>query len=221
MSKKITKKFTFTAPDADYVVDGATERKITSTYKGLSCIWVYVDVNTGKSPQFVSDGDLPDPTTTWRHRSVLLNADNPNHILLMDLLSSSKGHTNNKEYTIELNSAGDIKDAPEFIFRHSDLEEPPANRYYDLDKTHIDEKGVVTYEYLDNKDEEFHLDNIEFMIEQEILKTEEKKKDPVVIETPKAIERCNRHIAVLQYAKDVLLKTVKPWKIAIPGIHEV
>jgi len=221
MSEKITKEFAFAAPDTDYVVEGAGEREITSTYKGADTIWAYVDVNTGKEPQFVSEGDLPDPTTTWRHRSVLLSADNPNHILLMDLLSNSRGHTNTDEYTIELNSAGDIEGAPNFVFTHSDLVEPEASRYYDLDETHVDENGVVTYQYFDPKDLEFDINEVEFMLEQEILKTEERKKDPVVIETPGAIERCDRHVAVLTYAKDVLLQTVKPWKIVFPGIHEV
>lgn len=221
MSEKITKEFTFTAPDTDYVVDGAGERQITTTYRGSDKIWAYVDVNTGKEPQFVSEGDLPDPTTTWRHRSVLLSADNPNHILLMDLLSNSKGHSKTEEHTIELNSAGDIEGAPNFVYKHTDLVEPEASRYYDLLETHVDENGVVTYQYFPPKDLEFDKATVDFMFLQEILKTEERKKDPVILETPGAIERCDRHIAVLTYARDVLLETEKPWKIAVPGIHEV
>lgn len=221
MSEKIIKEFTFTAPTADYVTEGSAERQITTEYKGADSIWIYVDVETGKNPQFVSEGDLPDPTDTWRHRSVLLDANNSNHVLLMDLLSGSKGHLNNEEYSEQLNEAGDITEAPDFIFKYSELKEPSAVRYYDLEETHVDNNGIVTYAYQTPVDIESYKSWLQSIIFQKIIDTEEKLKDPVVIETPAAVNRCNRYIAILNYAKDVLLENTQPWKIIVPDLHQV
>lgn len=222
MSEKIIKEFTFDAPDTTYIIEGAGTRQITTTYKGVDTIWAYVDVNTGKNPIFVSEGDLPDPTDTWRHRSVLLSANNENHILLMDLLSSCRGHSKNEEFTETFNEPGDIEGAPEYVFEDTDLIEPPANVYYDINETHIDENGVITYKYLDPEDLVTFRKNLIQAVENVILSTEEKLKDPVVMETPAAVDRCNRHIAILTYLKDVLLvSSIDPRRLVLPLIHQI
>jgi hypothetical protein len=221
MSENITKEFVFTAPNDDFNVEGTTYREISTTYRGADTIWIYVDINTGKNPQFMSEGDLPDPTNTWRHRSVLLTADNPNHVLLMDLLSTSRGHTNNTEYNEQLNQIGDISGAPNYMFSFSDFEEPSAVRYYDIKETHVDENGVVTYAYFPPIDLDRYKEFIKSIIFNKIQQTEEKLKDPVVLEIPSAIDRCNRYISILKYADEILLETTKPWKVIVPDIHEV
>lgn len=221
MSEKIIKEFTFDAPVESYSIENSMLRKITSTYKGLSKIWVYVDVNTGKSPQFVSDGDLPDPTTTWQHRSVLLDSNNPNHVLLMDLLSTSRGHSKTEETTEQLNTPGEIVGATEFVFYYTDLEEPPANRYYNLDEIHVDENGKVTYK-LDNFDVTPIKWGLTNTLNYEISNAELKlKDDPVVVESSAAVARLNRYIAVLTFARDTLLEREHPWKIVVPRIADV
>jgi hypothetical protein len=222
MSENITKEFTFDAPEGPYVVEGAGTRQITTTYKGADTIWVYVDVDTGKNPMFVSEGDMPDPTDTWRQRSVLLDANNDNHILLMELLSSSRGHTDWEEYTTYHNEAGDIEGAPEYVFTDIDLVNPPSFRYYDQDETHIDENGVITYAYKQPEDMDVFRQNYIIGVAMRIQATQEMLKDPVIIETPAALARCNRHIAVLTYLKDVLLESsIDPRTLDCPDLHEV
>lgn len=218
--------FSYDAPASHWYDADAAIRQINSKYKGAETVWVYVDVDTGKNPQFVSEGDLPDPTTTWRQRSVLLNANNPNHILLMDLLTWSKGHTlvytDDDCITENVTTAGDIEGAPDFVFQYTDLAEPPAIRYYRVAETHIDESGVVTYEWdTEEKVNRQAVYNSAFGLRNQ---TENMMKDPVVISVPAALAQCQRHIAVLNYAMENLLheeSTIPAYKVILPLVHEV
>lgn len=216
MSEKITKEFTFEAPEKMYDLSSGKTRTISSTYRGASEIWIYVDLDTGLNPQFVSEGDLQDPTTTWRHRSILLSAENPNHILLMDLLKNSTGHET-EELVENLTSPGDVPLNPNLVFSYRYPKHPSASEVFDLSKTRIDENKVIHYEWSGPKG----MTKEEFLetIRVHKLRTEETLRDPLVISNPNAKNMYTKFLAVLDYIKDDLLERVEPWKIPIPLIH--
>lgn len=213
------KQFTYQAPRKFREGDQSDLIDIISSYKGSESIWIYVEKDTGKNPTFVSEGDLPDPTTTEKLRSVKLSADNDNHILLMDLLSTSRGHNQTEEITETIIAKGDIAGAPNFQMSFTDLKYHPASEYYDLSETHVSETGVVTYKLMPNFDITWEgvIDGINFMLSQ----SEEKTRDPLVLETPAALARYQRHIAVLTHIKDNIANTVCPLKVPVPMPHEV
>jgi hypothetical protein len=107
------------------------------------------------------------------------------------------------------------------VFSYTDLVEPPAHRYYNLDETYIDETGSITYAFnnIDTPHFKWGLINT---LNHEISNTELKlKDDPVIIESPAAVARLTRYIAVLTFAKDTLLEREHPWKIVVPRISDV
>jgi len=213
------KEYTFKAPRK--YREGSQEDlvDITTAYKGAESIWIYVDKQTGKNPTFVSEGDLPDPTTTERLRSFKLFADNPNHIMLMDMLTYSKGHTQLDEEIENIIKKGDIPEAPDFELNYVDLKYHSARDYYDRSETHVEEDGTITYVLRPNFSILWEpiIGTIDMMISQSIEKT----KDPLVLEVPKALARYQRHIAILTYIKNNLANNICPLKVPLPGAHEV
>lgn len=219
MSKKITKQFSFDAPEKNNDFKSNAKKTVNSVYRGASDIWIYVDTNTGLNPQFVSTGDLPDPTNTWRHRSVLLDAENSNHILLMDLLSGSTAHES-VEITEIFNQPGDVSLNPQVVFSYTSKEHPSAIEVFDIANTRVDEKGVVHYEWKKTADGLTKEDLLE-TIRVHKLKTEELLRDPIIFANLSAKETYEKFIAILDYIKDDLIERVEPWKIAIPQLHEI
>ena len=219
MSEKITKPFSFQAPKKMYDLESNEKRTITSTYKGAADIWIYVDAKTGLNPQFMSEGDLPDPTCTEKYRSVWLSADNENHIVLMDVLKGSTGHEH-EEITEYFNEPGDVPLNPNFVFSHTMFTNPSAFETFDRAKIRIDEDNVVYYEGYRGAEGLTKEEMLE-LVRVFKLRTEEYLRDPVVFTNSGAKETYEKFIAILDYIKDDLIERVEPWKIAIPQLHEI
>ncbi len=219
MSEKITKEFSFEAPIENYHFESSDKKTINSTYRGASDIWIYVDQETGLNPQFVSEGDLPDPTDTWRHRSVKLDSNNTNHILLMDLLAGSTAHQSN-EVTEYFNQPGDVPLNPEYVFSYTDLENPSASDTFDVKRTRIDENNVVHYEWHQSHPGLTKNDLLE-LVRVHKLRTEELLRDPLISTNVSAKAMYEKFIAILDYVNDNLVDRIDPWKISIPLVHEL
>jgi hypothetical protein len=219
MSEKITKSFTFQAPKKMYDLESNDMKTVTSTYKGAADIWIYVDADTGLNPQFMSEGDLPDPTCTEKYRSMLLSADNDNHIILMDMLKGSTGH-NSEEIIEYFNEAGDVSLNPNLVFSNKMLVDSSAFETFDIKKTKIDENNIVYYHY---RTSEEHYNKEEFLEIVRVfkLRTEEYLRDPLISTNPAAKAVYEKFIAILDYINDDLIERVEPWKIAIPQLHEL
>lgn len=215
----MTTPFTFKAPRKFREGDQSDLIDITTSYKGAETIWVQLDKSTRKSPSFASEGDLPDPGEHERFTWVLLSADNPNHIMLMDMLSNSRGHDTSDEITETVIAKGTIPEAPNFELTYTDLRYHSAYDYYDLEETHVSESGVVTYKLRPNIDTSWDqiMPGIRLMLEESRQKT----KDPIVLEIPAALARYQRHIAVINYIIDNFADKINPYKVVIPFANEV
>ena len=218
MREKIIKNFTFESPLKMYDVESKSTRLINSTYRGAKEIWVYVDVETGLNPFFVSEGDLPDPTTTWKHRSILLNSENQNHIILMDMLKNSTGHES-EEITEYFNKAGDVSLNPNFVFSYTMPKNPSSSETFDILKTKIDENNIVHYHWKSaiglSKDELLEIVRVHKLKSEEIL------RDPIIYGNIHTKESYTKFIALLDYITTDLINRIEPWKISIPLIHEL
>jgi hypothetical protein len=213
----MVKSFSFEAPKEYLNTSGSDLKIIETEYNGADTVWIYVDKDTGRNPCFVSIGDLPSPGDTPAKRAILLDSDNPNHIILMDMLKNSTGHICNDEFTEYLNMEGDIPEAPTFRYSYTTRIHQNTLHTYELKESVVDENNHVTYQWKSP-----HVTWKEFLIglEQNIIQAELKLKDPIIIDIPAAVSRYQRYIAILKYARDNFAD-VGPWKIGIPGVHEI
>lgn len=218
MSKKITTQFSFEAPEKEFEIESNITKTVASSYRGAETIWIYVDVDTGLNPQFVSEGDLPDPTTTDRHRSILLDSTDATHVILMDLLSGSRAHES-QEVVEYFNQAGDVPLNPNFIFSHVSTAHPCTCEVFDVTKTRIDNDNVIHFAW--KSAQGLTKEELLEMIRVHKLRTEELLRDPAIFTNQAASDMYTRFIAVLDYIKNDLIERVEPWKIAVPQVHEL
>lgn len=212
------KEFTYNAPKEYLDTSGTDLKEVTTTYHGAETIWVFVDKETRGNVRFVSDGDLPEPTPINNDCAVKLSSDNPNHIILMDMLSSSNGHSHTQQIDEELNQVGDIKGAEDFVFVYTRPEHHDTFHTYELKDTTVSESGVVTYQW---KAPHITWEVSERIVTLRLAESMDKLKDPVVSVSPEATKKYQRHIALLEYIRDNFVGKVGAWKVNIPLASDV
>jgi hypothetical protein len=213
------KEFKYKSPRIIYDIESSDLVDITSLYRGLETIWIYVDATTRKNPQFVSDGELPKPDDHKQLTAIKLDAHNENHIILMDMLKNSTAHPHTEEVTIYLNELGDIPGAPEYQFSHTYSKYLKSVVTYDTENTYIDNENVVHYSYRGFNGGTWY--DREVSINLLIGEITEKLKDPLVLEIPAAKVRYERYLAVITYMKENLMHKVHPWLVTTPAPSEV
>lgn len=200
---------------------GAELKEVESLYKGAETVWIYVDKDTGRNPQFVSEGDLEDPTDTETRRSVLLSANNPNQIILMDILAGSRAHPHTSGwFTENLNNEGDVPNNPTWVFKYTTYVDHDTVHTYERSGIVVDEAGVVSYTawkepFLNS------WEHAELRLKMDILDCENQLKDPVVMEIPSMKARYERYISLLKYIQENFVNKIPVWKVEIPLIHQV
>ncbi len=210
--------FTYYAPFELYGNDDEL-REISSTYRGAESIWIYVNQDDGRNPQYMSEGDLPAPQNTDKYRAVLLQASNPNHVVLMDVLANSKGHNHLEMTTEYLNELGDIPEAPDFQFSHTMYKYPSASMTYELTESMVTEDDEVIMFFKQNT---LSWDMLNMNLYNLITEAEDKLEDPMVLDIPAIKDRYTRYIAILKYVLvELQEENVSPFKINIPQINKV
>lgn len=214
------KSFKFLAPLEYLSTSKEQTKEVTSTYKGAETIWIYVDKDTGKNPQFVSEGDLPDPTDTETRRSVLLDANNENHILLMDILANSRGHTHEDGWVTEyLNEEGDIPDNPTYRFEYTTYATHDAVHTYDYNSIIVDENNVVScLEFCNPPSTDWNPAKIR--LESDIVAFTERLNDPMIASFPEVKSKFQQYISLLKFILDNFVDKVPIWKVTIPLYHD-
>lgn len=221
MANKIEKPFTFMAPKEYLDTSGTDLKEIQSVYKGADTIWITVDADTGKNPEFSSEGDLDPLPDVGNRIHILLSAENPNHIILMDVLAGSRGHPHNEGWITEtLNEPGDVPDNPEWVFTYKTYADHDASHAYEKSEITVTRDGLVSYpvwkqpfitswEYASER------------IKMDISYCEDKLKDPLVMEIPSLKGRYTRYKSLLKYIQDNFVDKVPIWKVEIPLIDQV
>ena len=206
-------KFTYLAPN-DYNDLTSGFRTIESEYTGPADFKVHVNAVTRKidrGVEFDHDGspechggsdNSPDDA-----QMILLHSHNPNHIVLMAMLTGCEDHY--AENQVEVICA-------QYNMVYQRHEPPTADHTYDLKNVTIDENGVVTYPW-------YQLDMSWNMLVNQIRshKTAIRERQRVDVLTQSQHDKADRCCEILDY---ILLNEIgknTPWKVALPDIHSV
>jgi len=206
-------KFTYLAPN-EYNDLTSGFRTVESEYLGPADFKVHIDPITRtvtKGVEYDHDGhpevhggsdNSPDDA-----EMIYLHSHNPNHIVLMALLTNCEDHV--AENQVEV-----VCEKYNMVYQRH---EPPApDHTYDLKKVTIDENGVVTYPW-------YQLE-ISWEMIVSVLKGHKnmiRERQRVDILTDAQHQRADYCCEIIDY---IILNEVSknhPWKIAAPDIHSV
>jgi len=206
-------KFTYLAPN-EYNDLTSGFRTIESEYLGPLDLKVHVNLETRKIDRGVEydhDGhpevhggsdNSPDDA-----EMIYLHSHNPNHIVLMALLTNCEDHT-------AVNQVEVVCEKYNMVYQRH---EPPApDHTYDLKNVTIDTNGVVTYPW-------YQLAISWEMIVKNAKSHKEmiRERQRVDILTEAQHQRADYCCEIIDY---ILLNEVSknhPWKVAMPDIHSV
>lgn len=206
------KQFTFQAP-SEYLGNTASNLKtITGNYTGAPTIWASVDKQTQKVVTFSGEGTLPKPDDTDNIFYIKLDQENPNQVILMDMLRTSKGHDFGPIVDEVIHDFTDLG----FTIKYPRWTNEDTNHTYQLSDVTVSENGVVTYPW---KVPHITLDQIKEAVSNRItLYTEEFSKSTIASRRA----RYEKALEILRWIKlNILDGSVSPWKINLPEADEL
>lgn len=207
-------KFTYKAP-VEYNDLASGFRTVESEYHGPHDFKVLVDALTHQiaSVEFDHDGDLAVHNGTDASEGndecymIYLHSHNPNHIVLMALLTNHEGHVANNKIEI-------VCEKYNMVYQRH---EPPAvDHVYNLKKITINRAGVVTYPW-------WKMDSTwENLVAQgKSHRNTIKERLRVDILTQNQVDKANYCVEIIDYVILNEVSKTHPWKVAWPDIHSV
>jgi hypothetical protein len=202
-------KFTYVAPN-DYNDLTTGFRTIESEYVGPLDFKVYVDKNTRKLDRGVEydhDGCNGCDNSPDDCESILLHSHNPNHIVLMAMITGHEGHS-------AVNQVETVCEQYNMVYQRH--EPPTVMHTYDLRNCTIDTNGVVTYAW-------YQLEvSWEMLVRQGMShKAGIRERQRVDILTAEQHTKADYCCEIIDY---VILNEVsknQPWKIAWPLLDQI
>jgi hypothetical protein len=201
------KQFTYQAPLEIYDTSPSQLKTITANYTGLPTIWIAVNKQDNIVLSFISDGELPQPEDKPEIRYQLLSQENPNQVILMDMLDNCKGpiNTNNVEELIHTFSNG-------FEIKYTRPEDPDTLHTYDRPNVTINQDGLVTYPWRPGPiDQELFYQGLIVQIDEYTAKLQ--SLGPAGSTRLRTIY--TKVLEVLTWVRDNT-SNIKPWKINLP-----
>jgi hypothetical protein len=206
------KQFTFQAP-SEYLGDTTSNLKtIIGNYTGALTIWASVNKVTHKVITFSGEGTLPKPEDTDIVFYVKLDQENPNQVILMDMLRTSKGHDLGPIIEETIHDFPDLG----FTIKYPRWTNEDTQHTYQLSDVTVSEDGVVTYPW---RVPHITIDQIKEAVNNRItLYTEEYNKSTIASRRT----RYEKALEILRWIKaNILDGSVKPWKINLPEADEL
>lgn len=206
------KQFTFQAP-SEYLGDTSTNLKtITASYTGAPTIWVSVNKETHKVITFSGEGTLPKPENTDEVFYVKLDQENPNQVILMDMLATSRNHNYGPIIQETIHTFTDLG----YTIVYPRWTNEDTQHTYELQDTLVSEEGVVTYAW---KIPHITLDQIKEAVNIRIsVYSQEYDKATL----PSRRLRYEKALEILRWIKaNILDGSVKAWKINLPEAEEL
>jgi hypothetical protein len=205
-------KFTYLAPN-EYNDLSSGFRTVESEYNGPADFKVYIDPITrkiNKGVEFDHDGpccfggtdNSPDDA-----EMVYLHSHNPNHIVLMALLTNCEDH-------IAINKVEVV--CEQYNMQYQRYEPPAPDHTYSFKDCTIDENGVVTYPW-------YVLDVTwdKLVAQAKSHKNMIRERQRVDVLTQSQHDKADYCCEIIDYIIINEVSKNHPWKIAFPDIHSV
>jgi hypothetical protein len=206
------KQFTFQAP-SEYLGDTTSNLKtITGNYTGSPTIWISVDKQTHKVITFSGEGTLPKPADTDTIEYIKLDQENPNQVILMDMLYTCNGHDHGPVINETIHTFSDLG----YSIVYPRWTNEDTQHTYQLSDVTVSDQGVVTYPW---KVPHITLDQIKEAVNIRISVYNQEYEKATLASRRSRYEKA---LEILRWIKNNILDgSVKPWKINLPDAEEL
>jgi hypothetical protein len=203
------KQYTYKAPTEYLDTTGSDLKDVTTEYRGAPSIVVACHADTGLVIGFVSTGELPAPENTDTIVYYLLSEENPNQVILMDMLDGCKASIGaaTKTETIHIFDNG-------YKIEYTQPVNQNALHTYELREVTISNTGVVTYPW---KKPHISRETFELSLKDYINETTNK-----ILQFGSPVLRApyEKLLEILLWIK-TNSNSISPWKINVPTIDDV